>query len=426
MDWDWSWYEGWGPAFEGWGGGGCRFSPYGCKGKGKSKAKAKPKEDTGLVNSTHINGTKEVMEGGINFKTLLQEHVSKRVHRPIAQGDIVYSCQRVRNGRVATISLPCLGVDEEGGEEHKYDGDVPATDEKKAGQAAASKALESLFPEVFLAALEAYDAGVKACKEAANAVSTTEVAATEADTAAASGSSAAMELGEDPKSALNNRVQLVMNRPVASGDIDYDTKWSWDLNTYVCRLKLMGVDGGEIVYESEATNCTERKHAERDAARKALEANKSKFDDAIAEREKQKERQKEREIQKKGKGKGSTSRSSGSVPASSSRARSSSGGSHSRSAAPAPALPAPGYGPYGFPPPAAPGYGPPPAYGYPPPPAYGYGAPPPGYGMPPPGMPHPGMPHPGMPPPGYGPPPPGYGAPPPGYGSAYGALGYGR
>lgn len=399
------WYA-WGPYGKGWF---KSFKGKGGKGRGKGKGKVhKPLVDSDgrpIVNASHINPAKEPLDGGINFKTLLQEQVVKTLHRPIAQGDIQYSSTRVRDGRHGLLVIACLGTGESGSE-RRWETDVPSADEKKAGQVCASKAMEELFPELFLAALEAH--GARAMVAAANAKAAAaaaeeglelggtvaeDIIASE-DAAASTPSAASTLFGEDPKSMLNTRLQLAMGRPVCAGDIVYKTDWNYINNTYECNLKIVGLSGGDTVYVSDIPNCLDRKAAERDAARKALEANAEHFEAAVAKREQEK-------LEKQARAKSIKAKATGGGRDGGFGA----GGKRSRPSSSPP--PQRGSPPRRFRSSGAP----PPVYTeapLPPPAAYMYGAVP-GYGT---YLPHPG--HYGYPPPGHMPP-----------SSVYGALGYG-
>lgn len=396
----WTDWDVWGPYGKGW------FKGFGGKGgkgwfKGKGKGRGKPhkplfdSEGRPIVNSSHINPSKDPLDGGINFKTLLQEQVVKALHRPIAQGDIHYSSTRVRDGRHGALVIPCLGAGEDGSE-RRWETDVPSSDEKKAGQVCASKAMEELFPELFLAALEAH--GARALAAAANAQALAaaaeaglDLAATmgvsaedlgalaSVDAATTSGAASSVSCGEDPKSMLNTRLQLALGRPVAAGDIVYKTDWNYMNNTYECNLKIVGLSDVETVYVSDIPNCMDKKAAERDAARKALEANVEHFEAAVAKREQEKVEKQARSKTGKGKtwgsgrdgglGGGKRGRSSLSPPPRDRRGSPRRGFMSSGAPAPAferaPPFPLPGGCGYS----AGPGYGPymphPGHYGYP-------------------------------------------------------------
>lgn len=423
------------------------------KAKGKTKFFKGPREEKPMVNPNHINPAKDPLNGGISFKNILQEQVSKRKGTPIIQGDIVYTTVKVKGGRAGDLLLPCLGT----GEEFRFqtEPDKPGSDEKHANQIVASQALEALFPDVNIAVHEAH---LSAAEKALDPENCTPDGTP----------SAAVDPEGEPKGLLNSRVQIAVNRPVMAGDIVYETTWNFHTRGYTSILRVKALEpspflagaptaeGEEAVeapvedvlaqvFTAEAPNSTDKRQAEKAAARLALESNKVLFEEALAKREEKKARearQKHEAAQRhKGLGKGGKndrqsfghnrdqnsrrdrSRSyprrdrSRSYPRRErSRSRGRRGRSRSRDrgyAPPSYGMPPPGYGlPPGYPP----GYGyPPPAYGAPPlghpPPAYG--VPPPAYGALPPG--YPGVY--GLTPPGYGAPPPAaYGAPPPAYG----------
>lgn len=343
---------------------GCKGGgPYG-KAFGKGK-KGAPKFEKPLVNPNQINPAKEPFDGGISFKNILQEKVAKKIHRPIQPGDVIYTCTKVKGGRSCTLTMSCLG------EEHIYESDQPGADEKQAGQIAASKALEALFPDVSAAVLEAHNAAKEGLAEPGSI-------------------GAALDLEGEPKGLLNQRVQLCARRPLETGDIVYETKWQPVVQGYVSILTLNALDGE--IYESDLSCCTDMKQAEKDAARKALEAHQEVFDLAMLEHE---EKKMADDVKKKAK---NAQRGKGHGTSSTSNSRDDSNRSHHHVTSPPSRAPVFSYG-----------HGPPPhAYGMPP---AGYGMPPVHYGMPPHGYAHPAA---------YGMPPPGaYGMPPHSYGAVY-------
>lgn len=276
--------------------GGNQYSPYGgskgSKGKGKGKdggkgkkGKSKVPEAKPVVNPNQLNASKEAMSGGISFKNIFQEKLSKQIHRPIQPGDVVYTCTRVQGGRHCVLTLPCLG------EGHTYESDRPGTDEKMAGQIASSKALEALYPDVYEAVMEAYSSA-RAEVEATQAIGGEVVKGTD-------------PLTGEPKGELNNRVLAVIGRPCNKEDVIYDCKWDRNLNGYVCTLTLNALDGGAgtAVYTSDLVGCNDSKLAEKDAAKKALEIHKDQFDEALREREEKKAQKARAEAKAKGKGK---------------------------------------------------------------------------------------------------------------------------
>jgi len=394
---------------------GSRWSPYGCKGKGKGRGKFKgPKEQKPLVNPNHINPAKEPLNGGISFKNILQEQVSKRKATPILQGDIVYESTRIRGGRACTLLLPCLG------QEHRFETapDRPGTDEKQAGQMVAALALEALFPDVNIAVHEAHLQGAEAALASGNAD------LENPETLGASPPPVAVDLEGEPKGLLNSRVQIAVERQIVSGDIIYETTWNFAIRGYQCTLHVKALepadDPGVQAYTAEVSGSTDKRQSEKAAARLALEANRAVFEEAVEKRE----QKKAAEARKKAKGNSKGSKNQGRDPVHSrdseshrdqdrhrdrerdrerDRGRSRDRGTHRHHAMP------PGYGP------PSP-YGPPPGYGAP----LGYGIGPPGpYGYPP--APAFGSPYgpPAFPAYGYAP-PPGYPGPPPGYGPALG------
>lgn len=254
-----------------------RYNPYGglqggSKGKGKGKTKGKPPpQEKPVVNMNQINANKDLMSGGVSFKNILQEKLSKHIHRPLQSDiDISYTYTRVKGGRMCTITLPCLG------EGHSYESDRPGNDEKMAGQIASSKALEGVFPEVYSAVMEAYNSA-KAELEAGAA------AGGEAEAAAAAAAT-------EPKSELNRRINAFIKRPCSKEDVVYETQWDRAAHGYVCTLKLNCLDAGAgtEVYTSTILGCRDQKLAEKDAAKKALEAKKAQFDQALLEQEEKK------------------------------------------------------------------------------------------------------------------------------------------
>jgi len=235
---------------------GKKSGPYGFSGKGGGKSKGKPKgaasQEKPVVNPNQINPSKDMFDGGISFKNILQEKVSKQIHRPIQPGDLVYTCTRGKGGRHCTLGMPCLGEDQP-----PFESDQPDKDEKAAGQRAAAKALEALFPTVHAAVLEAYSGG----------------------------EGSQVDPNGEPKGLLNRNVQLMISRPVEKTDVVYETKWRHDINGYHCIVRLNGLDGGSgtHVYESDLSGkFTDAKLAEKSAARQALAANAEAFDAAMA------------------------------------------------------------------------------------------------------------------------------------------------
>lgn len=247
--------------------------PYGggkCKGKGKGKPKGKgfaPKTEKPMVNPNQINPGKEPFDGGISFKNIFQEKLSKQIRRPIQPGDLVYTCIRVKGGKTCSLTTPCMP------ETPPFETDMPGKDDKVAGQMAAAKALEALFPEVYQAVLEAHAAGSGA-----------------AGAPSADGAAAALDPMGEPKGLLNQFVQLTTGRPVAVGDVVYETQWRSDLRGYVSVVKLNALDGGAgtHAYASDLLNCTDAKQAEKSAARKALEVHAAEFEAAKAVHEQKK------------------------------------------------------------------------------------------------------------------------------------------
>lgn len=241
-------------------------APYG-KGKGKSMG---PKVEKPMVNPAQINPTKEPFDGGISFKNMLQEKISKQIHRPISPGDLAYAVVRVKGGKTCTLTFP--GLPEHA--DKTYESDGAGKDEKQAGQMAASKALEELFPEVYLGAMEAHSAGIGAPPHPVS---------TPAAAAPADGGVTAVDPYGEPKGWLNRQVQLVCGRPLAKEDVVYETTWKPELGGYICVLKLNGIDEGTglCVYESDAPT-KDQKQAEKSAARIAIEANKETFEAAKA------------------------------------------------------------------------------------------------------------------------------------------------
>lgn len=232
--------------------GGC--GPYG-KGKGKGKGPPKPKEEKPLVNANQINPSKEPFDGGISFKNILQEKISKHIMRPIAPGDLTYACEKAPGGRKCTLTITVLGP------EHVYEADQLGKDDKQAGQIAASKALEAIFPDVCIMVMEAHASGqgvIPAAQEG--------------------GAATTVDPQGEPKGLLNRYIQIAIGRPVATGDVVYETKWQG--TGYVCTVSLNAMDAGAglHVYTSDLPNCRDQKQAEKDAARKALEANAEEFE----------------------------------------------------------------------------------------------------------------------------------------------------
>merc|ERR1719343_66717 len=108
-----------------------------------------------------------------------------------------------------------------------------------------------MFPDVYMAVLEAH-----------------------AGAGDGEGAGAAVDPNGEPKGLLNRHVQLAAGRPMATGDIVYETKWRYDINSYHTVVKLNALDGGDgsQVYESDVGgNFTDAKQSEKSAARQALE-----------------------------------------------------------------------------------------------------------------------------------------------------------
>jgi len=235
---------------------GQKSGPYGfgCKGKGKGKSFGGPKEEKPVVNANQINPSKEEFDGGINFKNIFQEKLSKQIRRPMATGDLVYTCTRVQGGKLCTLTTPCLGPDSA-----PFESGEPGKDDKAASQRASAKALEALFPEVYVAVKEAYNAGVGTAGDQPPG---------------------GVDPAGEPKSLLNRQVQLALARPIEKADIVYETKWRHDLNGYHCVVKINALDGGDgtQAHESDLSgNFKDQKQAEKSAARQALETNATEF-----------------------------------------------------------------------------------------------------------------------------------------------------
>jgi hypothetical protein len=205
--------------------------------------------------------------------------VSKRKGSPIIQGDIIYTNARVRGGRACTLTLPCLGE----GDEFKFETDSgsPGTDEKHASNIVASKALEALFADCNIAVHEAH---LTAAEAALNKLDPEN--STPADPAVP-----AVDPEGEPKGLLNSRVQVAVSRQICSGDITYDTNWNFVIRGYTCVLTVRALDAennGGQVFTADAPNSTDKRVAEKAAARIALEANKPLFDEALEKREQKK------------------------------------------------------------------------------------------------------------------------------------------
>jgi len=251
-------FPGYGPS-KGFGGKG-KSGPYGF---GKGKGKGKPAEEKPMVNPNQINPGKEKFDGGISFKNIFQEKLSKQIHRPMGPGDLVYTCTRRKGGRSCVLTLPCMGPDQA-----PFECDGMGKDDKIAGQMAAAKALEALFPEVYAAVLEAYG-NIEA------------------------GAVAAVDPGGEPKGLLNRQVQVAAGRPLAAGDLAYATSWVHELKSYICTLKVNALEGGAELhtYESDISEgvFTDPKQAEKAAARACLDANEEVFAAAAAVHESKKQ-----------------------------------------------------------------------------------------------------------------------------------------
>jgi len=247
-------------------------------GKGKGKGKG-PRIEKPVVNPNQLNPIKDPMDGGVSWKNILQEKIAKSLHRTIQPGDVNYTVDRVAGGKTCTISIPALGP------EHVYASTRPGRDDKHAGQFAAALALETLFPDVYAACFEAHTAALSTCAETGGPIE-------------AVGNS-------EPKGLLNGRLSLVIGRQLNPGDVNYDTQWNPMLGGYgsVLTVPCLG-DPSLVIYASDAQNIQDPKAAEKDAAKKCLDANRSLFDQAAMAGQAKKERLALRVKGYKGKGRG--------------------------------------------------------------------------------------------------------------------------
>jgi len=252
------------------------------KGKGKGKKKGKNKgtgEVKPMVNPNQLNPAKEPHDGGVNFKTMLQERIAKHLHRAIQPGDIDYSVNRAPGGKTATLTIIALGP------EHVYPCTRPGRDDKQAGQFAAAQAMEQLFPDLHVACFEAHAAA--------------------RETMMAGGGPGVEVVGNcEPKGLLNGRISLVVGRQLCPGDVNYATQWNPMLNGFGSVLTVPCLGDASLVYASDEEGLQDPKAAEKDAAKKCLEANKSLFDQAAALGAQKKERMAVRVKGYKGQGKG--------------------------------------------------------------------------------------------------------------------------
>jgi len=252
-------------------------------GKGK-KAKGKDRVEKAMVNPNQLNPVKDAMDGGISWKNILQEKIAKTLHRAIKPGDVHYNVDRAPGGKVCTVVVPALGP------EHVYPCSRPGRDDKHAGQIAAAGALEKLYPEVHAACFEAH----------ATARGTMFM-----DTGPGEGGAVRTMTGNcDPKGLLNGRLSMIVGRQLNPGDVNYDTQWNPMLNGFGSVLTVPCLGDNSLIYASDAEELQDPKQAEKDAALKCLEANKSVFDAAAAMSAAKKERMAVRVKGYKGQGKG--------------------------------------------------------------------------------------------------------------------------
>lgn len=137
-----------------------------------------------------------------------------------------------------------------------YISQEPAEDDKQAGQMAAAEAMKDLYPDMYAAAIEAHSAGA---------------------TGGANPATGEHDPFGEPKSALNQCVQLCTGRPLEKTDITFSTVWSEEVKGYVSTVVLHTLG---TQYESNISGCWDQRQSEKSAARVAIAANMEMFQEA--------------------------------------------------------------------------------------------------------------------------------------------------
>lgn len=175
--------------------------------------------------------------------------------------DFAYTTTKVQGDECAawmcSLAMPCLQLKE------TFDTDEPATGpggHKKSQQVCAMKAMQKLYAQLYRTVTAAHKSGA-GC------------------TGGASGESAESSC----KMRLTDAVQAISStehgRGIQAGDLIFQTELQAETGSYTSSLKLMLIDGGARVYTSMKAGAS-KKQAENDASRKALEANKKRFEEA--------------------------------------------------------------------------------------------------------------------------------------------------
>merc|ERR1740121_2131630 len=168
----------------------------------------------GLVNPVWTDTTSP-----INWKGLLQDHLSKEIGRSFVKGDMDYqtTCEETGAGRVYWGSVVCNCLADAGGA-LQYTSEEPAKTEKEAHQLVAKFVMWSLRPDIHDEAerlhleflVQNSDAGPFSAAAGDSAAKRRKT-----DSAA--------KPAADAKSQLNTAAQILLGRPITKADLVFDT-----------------------------------------------------------------------------------------------------------------------------------------------------------------------------------------------------------
>lgn len=190
--------------------------------------------------------------GTIDWKSKLTQAVTKQSRRALTKGELAFRMvSEEANKYVAAVSFS-------GWQAAEYTG-VEATSKRQAEHEAAKVALQAEYPEEYTAAeagqaFQGFSAWFAA--KGPEAMQTGQ----KRKAAALDGLPPTI----DPKSRLNQAIQLMLTRPIAKGDIQYDTRESE--GSFISTVTLTNVPG-----PIEGTAAENQKLAEQSAATAALE-----------------------------------------------------------------------------------------------------------------------------------------------------------
>lgn len=234
---------------------------------GKGKAVVQwPQQWQGNGAGWQGQGAEEAESSVVDWKSKLINLVSKRGKRSLTKGEMVYEACEAEGGFAASVTCPML--------QQQYAGDEVAPSKKQAEQAAAKAAIAAEFPNELGMGMAAPAAawGGKG-KQGWGALAFAGGCKGAPAFAAGTKRPLASAVEErDNKSTLIHSMQMLLQRPVQKGDIEFDTKLVDENNPqggYVSHLTLPSYDQQAAWEGAQGEG---KKQAEQNAAGQALAA----------------------------------------------------------------------------------------------------------------------------------------------------------